>query len=64
MTKEGAFQEGLEFFEKHGYKLYGLWLPYRVIRVSEDPDALPWLVQVENGMVSPEDFEKIKDFFS
>jgi len=24
----------------------------------------PWLVQVENGMVSPEDFEKIKDFLA
>jgi len=64
MAKDVAFQQVLEFFEKHGYKLYGLWLPYRVFRDPDDPDALPWLVQVENGMVSPEDFEKIKDFFS
>jgi len=43
MAKDVAFQEVLEFFEKHGYKLYGLWLPYRVFRDPDDPDALPWL---------------------
>jgi len=64
MAKGIAFQQVLEFFEKHGYKLYGLWLPYRVFRDPDDPDALPWLVAVEDGMVSSEDFEKIKDFFS
>ena len=59
-----AFQQVLEFFEKHGYELYGLWLPYRVFRDPDDPESLPWLDQVEDGMVSSEDFEKIREFFS
>lgn len=64
MAQDVAFQEVLEFFEKHGYKLYGFWLPYRVFRDPDDPDALPWPVEVKDGKVSSEDFEKIKDFFS
>ena len=59
-----AFQQVLEFFEKQGYRLYGLWLPYRVFRDPDDPESLPWLVEVEGGMVSSEDFEKIREFFS
>jgi hypothetical protein len=39
-------------------------LPYRVFRDPDDLEALPWPVQVEDGMVSSEDFEKIKEFFS
>ncbi len=64
MAKGVAFQQVLEFFEKHGYKLYGLWLPYRVFRDPNDPELLPWYVEVEDGMVSEENFEKIKEFFS
>ncbi|MHC4744427.1 MAG: hypothetical protein ACYS8Z_21140 [Planctomycetota bacterium] len=64
MAEDIAFQEVLEFFEKHGYKLSYLWLPYRVFVNPNDPESLPWYVEVEDGMVSEENFEKIKDFFS
>jgi hypothetical protein len=64
MAKNIPFEKVLEFFEKHGYKLYGFWRSYRVFRDPDDPELRPWFVQVEDGMVSSEDFEKIEEFFS
>ena len=64
MTHYIDFEKVLEFFESHGWELYGFWLPYRVFRDQNNPDALPWLVEVKDGKVSKEDFDKIKKFFS
>jgi hypothetical protein len=63
MTEKLDFEEVLELFEKHGWELYGFWLPYRVFRDPNDPDALPWLVEVKDGKVAKEDFDKIKKVF-
>lgn len=64
MANDVDFDEVRKFFKKHGWKFYGFWLPYRVFRDPNDPDALPWLVEVKNRKVSKEDFDKIKKFFS
>ncbi|MBL7153061.1 MAG: hypothetical protein ISS79_05045 [Phycisphaerae bacterium] len=64
MAEDVAFQEVLEFFEEQNYKLSYLWLPYRVFVNRDDPESLPWYVEVENRMVPEGIFEKIREFFS
>ncbi len=64
MALKVDFEEVLELFESHGWELYGFWLPYRVFRGPNDPDVLPWFVEVKDRKVSKEDFDKIKKFFS
>lgn len=53
------FEEVLEFFEAHGWKLQKIYEPYRVfIKQGE----LPWLIPVHDKKVDAEYVKKFKEF--
>jgi hypothetical protein len=59
MAEYWTFERFLEFADAYGYKLMGFWNPYRVFVNPDEPDALPWLVPVHEGIV---DIEYVKKF--
>jgi len=59
MKDHVGFQEVLELFESHGWKLQKIYEPYRVFfREGE----LPWLIPVRNRKVDAEYVKKFKEF--
>ena len=60
MAHNVDFEEVLELFESHGWKLKKIQEPYRVfVRKKEE---LPWLIPVHDKKVDVEYVEKFKDF--
>ena len=54
-----GFQEVLELFELHGWKLQKIYEPYRVfVKAAE----LPWLIPVHGKKVDVEYVKKFKEF--
>lgn len=53
------FQEVLELFECHGWKLKKIWEPYRVF--TKDGEPLPFLIPVHNQEVDIKYVEKFKE---
>ena len=59
MAKSVDFEEVLEFFERHDWKLQKIYEPYRVfIKQGE----LPWLIPVHDKKVDAEYVKKFKEF--
>jgi len=54
-----TFEEVLELFESHGWKLQKIYEPYRVF-VKEG--ELPWLIPVDDRKVDVDYVEKFKQF--
>jgi len=59
MTERVGFEEVLNLFESHGWKLQRIWEPYRIF-VKEG--ELPWLIPVHNRKVDIEYVDKFKKF--
>ena len=59
MAQGVDFEEVLEFFETHGWKLQKIYEPYRVFVKKGE---LPWLIPVRNGRVDAEYVKKFKEF--
>lgn len=55
-----SFEEVLELFESHGWKLRKIWGVYRVFM---KPGELPWLIPVKGNRVDTEYVEKVKQYF-
>ena len=53
------FEEVLELFESHGWKLQKIYEPYRVFVKKGE---LPWLIPVHNKKVDAEYVKKFKEF--
>lgn len=53
------FEEVLELFESHGWKLQKIYEPYRVFVKEEE---LPWLIPVHDRKVNAEYVKKFKEF--
>jgi len=53
------FEEILEFFESHGWKLQKIYEPYRVFVKQGE---LPWLIPVHDKKVDSEYVKKFKNF--
>jgi hypothetical protein len=59
MTERVGFEDVLNLFEAHGWRLQRIWEPYRVfVREGE----LPWLIPVHNRKVDIEYVDKFKKF--
>ena len=58
------FEDVLKFFKKHGWEFVGPWGRCRAFRDPKNPNALTWLIEVKDGKVFNEDFDKIQKFFS
>ncbi|MBW8040252.1 MAG: hypothetical protein FVQ85_09665 [Planctomycetes bacterium] len=54
-----GFQEVLELFESHGWKLKKIYQPYRVFVKEAE---LPWLIPVHDKKVDVEYVKKFKEF--
>ena len=54
-----GFQEVLDLFESHGWKLQKIYEPYRVFVKKGE---LPWLIPVHNKKVDAEYVKKFKEF--
>ena len=59
MAESVDFEEVLELFESHGWKLQKIYEPYRVFVKEAE---LPWLIPVHGRKVDIEYAEKFKDF--
>ncbi len=59
MAQEIDFEEILEFFELHGWKLQKIYEPYRVFVKQGE---LPWLIPVHDKKVDAEYVKKFKEF--
>jgi len=59
MANEVDFEQVLELFESHGWKLQKIYEPYRVF-VKEG--QLPWLIPVRDRKVDIEYVHKFKKF--
>ncbi len=53
------FQEVLDLFESHGWKLQKIYEPYRVFVKKGE---LPWLIPVHSKKVDAEYVKKFKEF--
>ena len=54
-----GFEEVLELFESHGWKLQKIYEPYRVFVKKGE---LPWLIPVHTKKVDAEYVKKFKEF--
>ncbi len=54
-----GFEEVLDLFESHGWKLQKIYEPYRVFVKKGE---LPWLIPVHNKKVDAEYVKKFKEF--
>lgn len=59
MAQNVNFEEILEFFESHGWKLQKIYEPYRVFVKQGE---LPWLIPVHGKKVDAEYVKKFKEF--
>ena len=59
MAQSVDFEEILEFFERHGWKLQKIYEPYRVFVKQGE---LPWLIPVYDKKVDAEYVKKFKEF--
>ena len=59
MAQSVDFEELLEFFESHGWKLQKIYEPYRVFVKKGE---LPWLIPVHDKKVDAEYVKKFKEF--
>ena len=59
MKDHVGFEEVLELFESHGWKLQKIYEPYRVFVKKGE---LPWLIPVHNKKVDAEYVKKFKEF--
>ncbi len=59
MKDHVGFEEVLELFESHGWKLQKIYEPYRVFVKRGE---LPWLIPVHNKKVDAEYVKKFKEF--
>ena len=60
MKDHVGFEEVLELFESHGWKLQKIYEPYRVFVKKGE---LPWLIPVHSKKVDAEYVKKFKEFF-
>ena len=60
MAQNVDFEEFLELFESHGWKLQKIYEPYRVFVKKGE---LPWLIPVHSKKVDAEYVKKFKEFF-
>ena len=59
MKDHVGFEEVLELFESHGWKLQKIYEPYRVFVKKGE---LPWLIPVHSKKVDAEYVKKFKEF--
>jgi hypothetical protein len=59
MAQSIDFEEVLESFESHGWKLQKIYEPYRVFVKKGE---LPWLIPVHDKKVDVEYVKKFKEF--
>jgi hypothetical protein len=59
MAQQENFEEVLEFFEAHGWKLKKIYEPYRIFVKRGE---LPWLIPVHDKRVDIEYVKKFKEF--
>ena len=59
MAMDADFEEVLELFESHGWKLQKIFEPYRVF--VREKEELPWLIPVHNKKVDVEYVKKFKE---
>ncbi|HCO93364.1 MAG TPA: hypothetical protein DIU00_05340 [Phycisphaerales bacterium] len=59
MKEQVSFEEVLELFESHGWKLQKIYESYRVFVKQGE---LPWLIPVHDKKVDAEYVKKFKEF--